>query len=40
MRKEKNRMQGVKEIKNFIGTRRKYYQDWLKRQVDKRIGQK
>jgi len=32
--------EGVKEVKNFIGTRRVYYQDWLKREVDKRISQK
>jgi DNA-binding Lrp family transcriptional regulator len=31
---------GVKEVKDFIGTRRVYYQDWLKREVDKRIDQK
>ena len=31
---------GVKEVKNFIGTRRVYYQDWLKREVDKHIRQK
>jgi DNA-binding Lrp family transcriptional regulator len=31
---------GVKEVKDFIGTRRVYYQDWLKREIDKRIGQK
>jgi hypothetical protein len=31
---------GVKKVKDFIGTRRVYYQDWLKREVDKRIGQK
>jgi hypothetical protein len=30
---------GVKEVRDFIGTRRVYYQDWLKREVDKRIGQ-
>ncbi len=28
--------EGVKEVKNFIGTRRVYYQDWLKREVDKK----
>jgi hypothetical protein len=31
---------GVKEVKDFIGTGRVYYQDWLKREVDKRITQK
>ena len=31
---------GVNEVKDFIGTRRVYYQDWLKREVDKRIGRK
>ena len=31
---------GIKEIKDFIGTGRIYYQDWLKREVDKRIDQK
>jgi hypothetical protein len=31
---------GVKEVRDFIGTRRVYYQDWLNREVDKRIGQK
>jgi DNA-binding Lrp family transcriptional regulator len=30
---------GVKEVKDFIGIRRVYYQDWLKTEVDKRIGQ-
>jgi DNA-binding Lrp family transcriptional regulator len=31
---------GVKEVKDFIGTRRVYYQDWLTKEIDKRIGQK
>jgi DNA-binding Lrp family transcriptional regulator len=31
---------GVKEVKDFIGTGRVYYQDWLKTEVDKRISQK
>ena len=31
---------GVKEVKGFIGTSRVYYQDWLKREVDRKIGQK
>ena len=30
---------GVKEVKDFIGTRRVYYQDWLKMEVGKRIDQ-
>jgi hypothetical protein len=31
---------GVKEVKDFIGIRRVYFQDWLKKEVDKRIGQR
>ena len=31
---------GVKEVEHFITTSRVYYQDWLKREVDKRISQK
>ena len=30
---------GVKEVEHFITTSRVYYQDWLKREVDKRISQ-
>lgn len=28
---------GVKEVKDFIGTSRVYHQDWLMKEVDKRI---
>jgi DNA-binding Lrp family transcriptional regulator len=31
---------GVKEVEHFITTSRVYYQDWLKREVDKRISKK
>ena len=31
---------GVEEVRDFIGTGRVYYQDWLNKEVDKRIGQK
>jgi hypothetical protein len=31
---------GVKEVEHFITTSRQYYQDWLKREVNKRINQK
>jgi len=31
---------GVKEVKDFIGTRRIYYQDRLTEEIDKRVGQK
>ena len=31
---------GVKEVEHFITTSRVYYQDWLKREVNKRISQK
>ena len=31
---------GVKEVEHFITTSRLYYQDWLKREVNKRISQK
>ena len=31
---------GVKEVEHFLTTSRVYYQDWLKREVDKRISQK
>ena len=30
----------VKEVRDFIGTGPTYYQDCLKREIDKRIGQK
>jgi DNA-binding Lrp family transcriptional regulator len=32
--------EGVKEVEHFITINRVYYQDWLKREVDKRISQK
>jgi hypothetical protein len=31
---------GVKEVEHFITTSRVYYQEWLKKEVDKRISQK
>jgi len=32
--------EGVKQVEHFITINRVYYQDWLKREVDKRISQK
>ncbi len=32
--------EGVKEVEHFITINRVYYQDWLKREVDKRLSQK
>jgi hypothetical protein len=31
---------GIKEVEHFITTSRVYYQDWLKRELDKKISEK